>query len=102
MWQASIGALVVGDVRHQLGIVSERDVVTRLAQDAEPDTATVATAMTPFTVSARPEDPLSDVAAQMLDHLVRHLPVVDEQGTVVGVVSVRDLLRPLLLDAMGL
>jgi CBS-domain-containing membrane protein len=37
----------------------------------------------------------------MIDHEVRHLPVVDENDDVVGMVSVRDLLRPLLIDALG-
>ena len=58
-------------------------------------------AMTTYVISARPEDPLFDVAAQMLDDAIRHLPVVDENGGVVGMVSVRDLLCPLLLDALG-
>ena len=36
----------------------------------------------------------------MLDDIIRHLPVVDEDGRVVGMVSVRDLIRPVLLDAL--
>ena len=100
LWSESIGALVVGNARHPLGVISERDVVTELAQGADPDSRTARDAMTSYLVSARREDPISDAAAQMLDDVIRHMPVVDEDGRVVGMVSVRDLIRPLLLDAL--
>lgn len=100
LWSESIGVLVVGDERHPLGVISERDVVTELAEGADPDTRTARDAMTAYLISARREDPIYDAAGQMLDDLVRHLPVVDEDGRVVGMVSVRDLLRPLLVDAL--
>jgi CBS-domain-containing membrane protein len=56
--------------------------------------------MTRCVVSARVGDSLCDAAYQMLDGVIRHLPVVDDNGRVIGMVSVRDLLRPLLLDAV--
>jgi CBS domain-containing protein len=101
LWTESVGALVVGDTRHPVGVISERDVVTALAQGANPDVVTAADIMTRYVISARLEDPLFDAASQMLDDAIRHLPVADENGTVVGMVSIRDLLGPLLLDALG-
>jgi CBS domain-containing protein len=101
LWAESVGAVVVGDAQHPMGMLSERDVVAALAQGVDPDVSTAAEAMTRYLVSARPEDPLFDVAGQMLDDGIRHLPIVDEHGEVVGMVSVRDLLRPLLVDALG-
>jgi CBS domain-containing protein len=86
----SIGALVVGDERHHLGVISERDLDTMTAEEA----------MTRCVVSARVGDSLYDAAYQMLDGVIRHLPVVDDNGRVIGMVSVRDLLGPLLLDAV--
>lgn len=100
MWSESVGMLVVGDERRALGVISERDVVTELAQGADPDRRTAQDAMTSYVISARREDPIYDAAGQMLDDLIRHLPVVDDVGHVIGMVSVRDLLRPLLLDAL--
>ena len=47
-------------------------------------------------VSVRPDDTLYDAAVDMLDLSIRHVPVLDERGAVLGMVSVRDLLRPLL------
>lgn len=100
LWSSSVGILVVGDARHVVGLVSERDVVTQLAQGADPDTRTARDAMTPYFVSARAEDPIYDAAGQMLDDAIRHLPVVDRDDRVVGMLSLRDVLRPLLLDAL--
>ena len=100
MLSEAVGILVVGDERHPLGVISERDVVTQLAQGADPETRTAREAMTSYLISIRREDPIYDAAGQMLDDIVRHLPVVDADGRIVGVVSVRDLLRPLLLDAL--
>lgn len=100
MWMGSVGALVVGDEHHPLGVISERDLVAKVGQGVDLDTMTAEEAMTRDVVSARVGDPLYDAAYQMLDGVIRHLPVVDDNGRVIGVVSVRDLLRPLLLDAV--
>lgn len=101
LWLESVGALVVGDARRPLGVISERDVVTQLARGADPYTTTAAAAMSPHMMSAGPHDPLFDIALRMVDEGVRHMPVVDEYGVVTGVVSIRDLVRPLLLEAFG-
>lgn len=101
LWSESVGIAVVGDAHRPRGLISERDIVAALAQGADPDTMTAAQAMTTHLISARPEDPLFDVTLQMIDDGIRHLPILDENGAVVGMVSVRDLLRPLLLDALS-
>jgi CBS domain-containing protein len=101
LWIESIGMVVVGDLHHPIGVISERDIMTALAQGADPDVVTAEEAMTKYVISARPEDPLFDAAGRMLDDGLRHLPILDDRGAVVGMVSVRDLLQPLLLDALG-
>jgi CBS domain-containing protein len=101
LWSESVGMAVVGDVDHPRGVISERDIVSALAQGGDPDTMTAADGMTTFMISARPHDPLFDIASQMIDEEVRHVPILDDRGAVIGMVSVRDLLRPLLLDALS-
>lgn len=102
MWVESIGALVVGDdPHHALGVISERDVMAQIGQGADLDTTTAQEAMTRYVVTAQVGDRLSDAASLMLDGAIRHLPVVDGEGAVIGMLSVRDLLRPLMLDALG-
>ena len=96
-----IGAVVVANDRTVVGILSERDVVTALARGADPDEATVAAAMSADVVSVRPDDTLYDAAVDMLDLGIRHVPVLDDRGAALGIVSVRDLLRPLLTASLG-
>lgn len=100
MARESIGALLVSSGRGAIGILSERDVVTALASGADPDRSTVAGAMSSDVVSVRPLDTLYDAAVDMLDLGFRHVAVVDEYGAAMGMVSVRDLLRPLLTASL--
>ena len=92
----SIGAVLVSNGRGTVGILSERDVVTALAAGADPNEVTAAGVMSHDVVSVRPDDTLYDAAVDMLDLAIRHVPVLDERGAILGMVSVRDLLRPLL------
>ena len=100
MASQSIGAVVVATDRTVVGILSERDVVTALARGADPDEATVAGAMSADVVSVRPDDTLYDAAVDMLDLGIRHVPVLNDRGAALGIVSVRDLLRPLLTASL--
>lgn len=52
--------------------------------------------MTPSVVTARPEMKIPEAAKLMLDAQVKRLPVIDEEGKVLGIVSRRDLLQPFL------
>ena len=54
--------------------------------------------MTPHVLSARPEQQLGDVARMMMDKDVRALPVVDDNGSLVGMVTHRELLKYLIPD----
>lgn len=101
MWKHDIGSLVVGQAAHPVGIVTERDVVAQVARGADADAVTVGAVMTPYVVASREGDPLSEAALKMLEEGIRHLPVLDGYGHVAGMLSVRDLLRPLLLDALA-
>lgn len=101
MWEHDVGSLLVGEPRHPLGIISERDVVAQVARGADADRVTAGHVMTPYVVTAREGDPLSEAALKMLEEGIRHLPVVDDGGHITGVLSERDLMRPLLLDALA-
>lgn len=101
LWEESVGAAIVGTAEQPVGIVSERDIVAALGQGEDPDAVTAREVMTAPVIAARPEDQLIDVAYLMFDDVIRHVPILDELGRVSGIVSVRDLLRPLLVDALG-
>lgn len=54
--------------------------------------------MTSNVFALRPEDDLGDLHDLMRSHDIRHVPVVDEDGDLVGLVSHRDLLRSALIE----
>ena len=88
-----IGALPVCDENEvMVGIISERDVVNAFAQSGGGLRGMrVSRAMSADVVTCKPEDTLEKVETLMRTHGVRHIPVV-EQGDVIGVISIRDLL----------
>lgn len=101
MWSNDIGIVVVGNPHQPMGVISERDVIAQIAQHHDCRAVTARAAMTPFVVSVQMGEPLSDAATEMLEAGIRHLPVLDHDGRVTGVLSVKDLLRPLVLDALA-
>jgi len=64
-----------------------------------PTTTTAVTdLMTGRVFAVEPDDDLSSVWTVMVDHNVRHVPVVDSDGDLVGLISHRDLLRAALVE----
>ncbi len=100
MWDSGVGLLVVGDRSHALGVLSERDIVIHLARGGDADATTVGQAMTKTVVTVRGEDFIHEAAYVMLEEEMRHVPVSDDEGHVVGMISIRDLLRPLLVESL--
>jgi signal-transduction protein with cAMP-binding, CBS, and nucleotidyltransferase domain len=97
---ADVGVVVVGDGRSVTGVVSERDLIRAIAGDLDLDgTRAVDVAHAPVLwcdVTAT----VADVAAEMMEHWVRHI-VVAQDGRPVGVVSARDLLGLYASDEEG-
>ncbi|HTI03739.1 MAG TPA: CBS domain-containing protein [Gemmatimonadales bacterium] len=73
----------------QIGALQGLELPTHLA---------VRDLMTPHVVSATPNQSLGDVARLMMDKDVRALPVVDDNGSLVGMVTHRELLKYLIPD----
>jgi len=96
MKRARIGALVVSDDgTNVLGILSERDIVSAMA---EPTKRTglvekpVSCLMTREVLTCAPEDTVQKCMAVMTDRRVRHLPVVRE-GRMIGLISIGDVVK---------
>lgn len=89
-----IGAVVVlGEDSRLAGIVSERDVVKALASKGEAALRmTAQDIMTQAVVTATPQTSVNEAMALMDEGYFRHLPVVDN-GAMVGIISVRDVVR---------
>lgn len=89
-----IGALAVLRGASVAGLVSERDITRAIAEGADPDVIWVADVMSDLPRYLTPADSPSTAATIMLDSGIRHLPVV-EDGALVGIVSIRDVLKAL-------
>ncbi|GAB2987837.1 CBS domain-containing protein [Nocardioides montaniterrae] len=88
----NIGAVIVSASGAMDGIVSERDVVRRLASDGTVVNNTVGAIMTAVVSTCSPDDALDDVLHVMTDKRFRHIPVVDGED-LVGIVSIGDLVK---------
>ena len=89
----SIGAVVVtSDGRTIAGIISERDVVRHLAAEQEGTLRLrVEELMTQNVLTCNAGDDIEEVMATMTGGHFRHMPVVDDKGVLVGIVSLGDL-----------
>ncbi len=89
----NIGAVVVStDGTTIAGIVSERDVVRRLASDGTVVNNTVGAIMTSTVESTTPDALLDDLMQLMTERRIRHIPVLDD-GVLVGIVSIGDVVK---------
>lgn len=92
-----VGAAVVLDPDGEgPGILTERDVLRAVAQGRDPTTTPVRDCQTSDLTTAVPTSDLRHAGQVMLSGGFRHLVVVDDGGEVVGVLSIRDVLRSLL------
>jgi CBS domain-containing protein len=92
MAEKNIGLLVVVEKGAIVGVLSERDCVRRLViVGKSPEATPVADIMVRDVVKVEVTGTFSDCLKLMHDHRIRHLPVI-ENGTLIGVISIRDLL----------
>src|SRR6202167_1185234 len=93
MSEREVGAAVVIDPDGPgPGIITERDILTSLGSNQDPDLETVADHLTRDVVFAAPDWSLEEAAAAMVRGGFRHLIVLD-RGETVGILSVRDIVR---------
>ena len=93
MTEHTVGAAVIMDPEQPgPGIITERDIVRSLGNGEDPDSATVGDHLTSRATFADAEWDLQEAADAMDRGGFRHLVVV-EDGVVVGIISMRDLIR---------
>jgi CBS-domain-containing membrane protein len=93
MKQKGRGAVVVEENGKLVGIFTERDLMSRLDHgDALWQHVTVRDVMTPHPTVIRPDDSLAEAMRRLVQGKRRHLPVVDAQGHVMNLLSIRDIL----------
>ena len=104
MTRANCGSvLVIDGAGPMLGILTERDLMTRvLAKGLDADATPVTQVMTRNPRCVGPGTKVADAVLIMIERGFRHLPVVGEGGRVLGVFSARDALPRELNAATGL
>ncbi len=92
MWQQQTGSLLIMESGRLLGIVTERDVLRTVGEGHDPKNVSLRDVMTSDVVTIKPDTTLQDAADIMFEKWFRHLPVATGDGTIVGIISLRDLL----------
>lgn len=92
MTRANCGSVLIMDtVGTLLGILTERDLMTRvLAKAVDPKTTLVSDVMTPNPQCVGPDMKVAEAVVIMIERGFRHLPIVSPQNKILGVFSVRD------------
>ncbi len=97
MRERGVGSAVVIE-EEAPGIITERDLLRALADGADPKDTKVGAYMTPNAVTITLTWHVVDAARTMIERGFRHLIVLDDAGRVVGMLSIRDMVRALLQD----
>ncbi|HXF91926.1 MAG TPA: CBS domain-containing protein [Nitrospiraceae bacterium] len=88
-----VGSLLVDDGLRYIGIITDTDLSRKaVARGLDPNTTTVKQCMSKSIVTIEDTEPMTEAIRLMKENGVRHLPVT-EDGTIIGVLSVSDLLR---------
>jgi CBS domain-containing protein len=101
-----VGSLVVvreTDLgRVVVGMLTDRDItIIAVARDFDPQTLKVADIMSAELVTARPTESVNEVLSRMRTHGIRRVPVTTEQGVLVGIVTLDDLLEVMAEEMNG-
>ncbi len=95
MLEHRVGAVtVVDDQRVVAGIFTERDVLRKLSLSGrDPAKTAVALLMTTPVILATPDTSPGEAFSIMMERHFRHLPVVDDRGRLIAMLSIRNLLQ---------
>jgi len=92
MNEGRVGALVVLEGGQIAGMFSERDVLRRVVGERrDPASTLVSAVMSEEVACCRPDTTVEEARVAMKDRRIRHLPVVDDAGGLLGLVSIGDL-----------
>jgi CBS domain-containing protein len=92
MVEQDVGAaIVLADGDDLVGVITERDLLRCVSEGIDP-AVPVSDRMTRHVLTASPQTELAEAMALMVDGHFRHLPVVNDEGHVIGLASMRDLM----------
>lgn len=93
MKERDVGCVLICREGKLIGIFTERDLMRRVLAPGLPLTLTLRACMTPDPVVVRPKDSVATAVRCMQEGGYRHLPVVDEHGRPLGILSVKRIVH---------
>jgi CBS domain-containing protein len=94
MVDANVGSLLVGTGDEIEGIITERDYLRRVAVEGRTERGTlVREIMSNPVTTVGPESEITECMALMTEQRIRHAPVIDAEGRLVGMISIGDLVK---------
>lgn len=95
MWEHDIGCVPIVDGEgHVAGVITDRDACMAAYTRGQPLHAVpVTAAMARRVLTCRPDDSIATIESIMSNAQIRRMPVVDDQGHPIGIVSLNDLAR---------
>lgn len=92
MNQLRVGAVVVMDQGQVKGMFTERDVLMRVVgQRKDPADVKVEDVMTRDVICVGPHTDMDEISAIMKNRRIRHIPVCDDEGDLLGLISIGDV-----------
>lgn len=99
MAEEGVGAVAVVEGGKLRGIFTERDVMLRVAlNERKPRETRISDVMTSPVETVSEDTTANDALNMMLEHHIRHLPVLSSSGQFVGMLSIRNLLEHMVED----
>jgi CBS domain-containing protein len=98
-----VGAVAVIDEQGVVaGMFTERDVLAKFALSGkEPKSTPVREMMSPIVEMATEATTPSEALAVMVERHYRHMPIVNEQGKLLGICSIRNILQARIDDLLA-
>ena len=100
MWEKRIGSVIVVDKEGKMaGIITASDIIFAVTKSLIGHQVPVSGIMSKTSIMATPNESVLTAVERMMNENVRHLPVVEKNGTPVGIISTRDTMsisEPLL------
>jgi len=92
MRDRDIGAVLVADRGQLVGVLTDRDIVVRgIAEKGDPSSTKVMDIVSKEVETVKPNDSVDKAVKKMRSKAMRRIPVVDERGKPVGIVTIGDL-----------
>ncbi len=90
---ADVGTLVVIENSKPIGIVTRGDILRAIANNLDLNKTKIADIMTSPVITSKPDVDMEKIAEIMRDNRIKRVPIVDDNGNLVGIISETDMIR---------